>query len=253
MSRGPLVLVIDDEKEQRLYFQRMLTSRGYRVILSANGADGLKAACVERPALVILDLNMPGMDGIGCYRLFKKVHATRKIPILFTTALSLTPGVLKLVSDGLGGTLVLLKQDGLEKLLSMVASVMEGIPLQPGFAPEISADVRRFQRAGREVAVDVKTRRISIDGRELPQLAARRFDLLSELLEADGAVSRSELLMRIWNGNDNLNLVDVTVLRLRQDLKKVRTLRINMENDGYLVVFRGPPPSASLTQGTYNS
>lgn len=230
----------------------MLTSRGYRVILSANGADGLRAACAERPALIILDLNMPGLDGIGCHRLFKKVHATRKIPILLTTALSLPPGALKLVGDGLGGAPILLKQDGLEKLLSMVASAVEGIPLQPGFAPEMSTDVRRFQRAGREIEVNEKARRISIDGRELPPLAARRFDLLSELLQTEGAVSRSELLTRIWNGNDNSNLVDVTVLRLRQDLKKVRTLRIKIEYDGYIVVFRGPPLGASLTQVSYN-
>lgn len=250
----PLILVVDDEEEQRCYFERLLTSRGYRVILSANGADGLSAAYAERPALIILDVNMPVMDGVGCCNLFKKVSTTREIPILLMTALPLPPDALKLLSSGLGGVPVLLKQDGLEKILSMVSTVLkEGLPAPPKIVPEILPDVRRFHRAGREIVVNAKARRISIDGRELPLLAARRFDLLSELLQTEGAVSRSELLTRIWNGNDNLNLVDVTVLRLRQDLKKVQTLRIKIEYDGFIVVFRGPPPGASLTQVYYNS
>jgi CheY-like chemotaxis protein len=70
---GPLMLVVDDEKEQRILFQRVFVSLGYRVIFAANGEDGFRAACAERPALVLLDVNMPGMDGIGCCRLSKTV------------------------------------------------------------------------------------------------------------------------------------------------------------------------------------
>lgn len=237
----PLILVVDDEEQQRLCFERMLTSSGYRVVLSASGADGLRTACADIPALIILDVNMPGMDGIGSYHLFKKVAATRNIPILLATALPLPPGALKLVSSGLGGVPVLLKQDGLERLLAMVSSAIKGkTPSQLG----VSSDVRRFRRAGLEIVVNAKERRISIDGCELPPLAPRRFDLLSALLEAEKVLSREELLARIWNGIDNPNLVDVTVLRLRQDLKKVRTFRIRTEHDGYIVVFRDPLPRA---------
>lgn len=240
----PLLLVIDDERLQRDYFQRILTSHGYQVVLASNGADGMRATCNVHPALIILDINMPGMDGAECYRLFRAVAATRSIPILLATALTLPPGILRLVRSGLGGVHVFLKKDGRENLLSKVSSIIKNqLPHQPEDT-EASLDARIFYRMGREISVNAKVRRITIDGRELPQLAARRFDLLSELLETEGVLSRDELLARIWKGIDNPNLVDVTVFRLRQDLKKVSTLRIRIEHDGYSVAFCGPPPRA---------
>lgn len=248
-NRGmrPLILVVDDEEEQRHYFKRALTSGGYRVIVSANGADALMSAVAERPALVIVDVNMGGMDGVDCCRFFRSTPATRAIPLLLTTALPLPPGVLGAVSSGLDGVPVLLKQEGLGKLLSLVSSITkERMPPRIGNTPHNTADARRYYRGGREIVVNSVARWVSIDGRKLPRLAARRFDLLVTLLGAEEALSRDQLLERIWNGIDNPNLVDVTVLRLRQDLKKVPAFRIKAERDGYLLVFRDSSASYRL-------
>lgn len=242
----PLILVVDDEEEQRRYFHRVLTSRAYRVALSPDGTDGFRKACAERPVLVIIDINMPGMDGTDCYRLFKKASVTRDIPILLTTALPLPPGALNLISSGLGGALVLCKHAGLDHFLSVVSSIVEkGLPCELPHESKTTSTEHRFQHAGRNIIVNQRTHRISIDGQELPPLPGRRFDLISELLETEGALSRDELLKRLWDGIDNPNLVDVTILRLRQDLKKVRTIRITKEHDGYVVLFCDPPSHAS--------
>lgn len=227
------ILVVDDEEEQRVYFERALTHYGYKVVLSSSGMEGFRTACKERPSLVIMDVNMPGMDGIGSYGLFKSLPATRGIPILLATGIPLTSGILKLINTSLGGVAVFLKQEGLDKLRSLVSmSIARTIPF------DLSSQEQRFQRGGREIVVDLKARRISIDGRSLRPLAARRFDLLASLLQATGTVSREELLQRIWNGTDNPNLVDVTVHRLRQDLKKIRLFCIRADHDGYAIQFR---------------
>ena len=80
------VLVVDDEKEIRNVLSEFLTNEGYEVIVAPNGEEALELAAAENPQAVLLDVSMPGLDGIEvCVRL-KTDEKTRLIPVIVTTA-----------------------------------------------------------------------------------------------------------------------------------------------------------------------
>jgi len=80
------VLVVDDEQEIRDLLQRFLTQEGYEVVLASNGKEALELAEREEPQVILLDIKMPGLDGIKTCRRLKKGEGTRHIPIIVATA-----------------------------------------------------------------------------------------------------------------------------------------------------------------------
>lgn len=80
------VLVIEDEADIQELLRYNLTKEGYRVTLAASGEEGLKLARAERPDLILLDLMLPGMDGLEVCRRLQAEGATRSIPIIMLTA-----------------------------------------------------------------------------------------------------------------------------------------------------------------------
>ena len=81
------VLVVDDEWEIRDMLSRFLTEEGYEVILAANGEEAIKLAERENPQVILLDIMMPGIDGIETCKRLKAEEKTRFIPIIMATAL----------------------------------------------------------------------------------------------------------------------------------------------------------------------
>ena len=77
------ILVVDDEQVFRIIFDRLLSRKGYEVILAENGQEGLELLQREHPHAVILDLKMPGMDGIAVLQHIRLVD--RKIPVIVLT------------------------------------------------------------------------------------------------------------------------------------------------------------------------
>lgn len=77
------ILVVDDEQVIRILFDRLLSRKGYEVILAENGQEGLELLQREHPHAVILDLKMPGMDGIAVLQHIRLVD--RKIPVIVLT------------------------------------------------------------------------------------------------------------------------------------------------------------------------
>lgn len=83
---GKLILVIDDGPEQRRFLERTLSAAGYRVVTAPDGEAGVAAARSLLPALIILDVMMPGMNGYQVCRALKADPATIDRPILLLTA-----------------------------------------------------------------------------------------------------------------------------------------------------------------------
>jgi DNA-binding response OmpR family regulator len=81
------ILVVDDEREIRGLLSDFLTEEGYRVILATNGAEALGLAELENPEVILLDINMPGIDGIEVCKKLKAQEKTQFIPIIIITAL----------------------------------------------------------------------------------------------------------------------------------------------------------------------
>jgi len=80
------ILVIDDDTDIRKLVETILTKAGHKVSLAADGESGLGFAMLKKPDLIILDLNLPKMNGFEVCRRLKKDEATRKIPVIMLTA-----------------------------------------------------------------------------------------------------------------------------------------------------------------------
>jgi CheY-like chemotaxis protein len=80
------ILFVDDEPDQIMMISLRLQKNGYAVASAMDGEEGLKKAVEEKPALILLDMLMPGIDGFEVCRRLRKDPATRHIPIIATTA-----------------------------------------------------------------------------------------------------------------------------------------------------------------------
>jgi CheY-like chemotaxis protein len=80
------ILFVDDEPDQILMISLRLQKSGYAVVSAADGEEGLKKAFEEKPALILLDMLMPGIDGFEVCRRLRKNPVTKNIPVIATTA-----------------------------------------------------------------------------------------------------------------------------------------------------------------------
>jgi len=217
------VLVIDDESHQRRLFRRQLEAHGLEALGAASAAEALEMTRQgsASPHLILCDIAMPGIDGVSLVKALRAAAETAEIPAILMTGLSLPSGLMLAASDALGIGPVHLKGGPFPPLLARIRALLA-------------------ERRAKDVVVDPIQRTISIDGRRLPELPARRFQLLCALLRRTRAVSREELLEQVWNGKENLNIVDVTVMRLRQDLKFLPFIRIETVPAGYRLVLGRP-------------
>ena len=81
------ILVVDDEPVVRGFLRELLTEEGYEIILASNGEEAIDLAKIEDPEVILLDINMPGIDGIEVCKRLKAQEETRYIPIIIVTAL----------------------------------------------------------------------------------------------------------------------------------------------------------------------
>ena len=86
MSTGTRVLVVEDDKASQTLLRKQLTAKGFEVAVAANGLDGLMYLERGSPDIIVCDVNMPELDGIGFVRALKARQETRSIPVIFLTA-----------------------------------------------------------------------------------------------------------------------------------------------------------------------
>jgi CheY-like chemotaxis protein len=82
----PKILLVEDNEMNRDMLSRRLVRRGYEVIMAVDGAEGVRMAAAEGPALILMDMSLPGLDGWEATRQLKTAPATRAIPIIALTA-----------------------------------------------------------------------------------------------------------------------------------------------------------------------
>ncbi|HAM36501.1 MAG TPA: hypothetical protein DEB40_14600 [Elusimicrobia bacterium] len=87
----PEILVVDDDPNYGRMLARTLQQRGHSVALARTGQEALARAQSRRPNLILLDIILPGMDGIALHRMLKSRHATRDIPVILITGMG-APG-----------------------------------------------------------------------------------------------------------------------------------------------------------------
>jgi two-component system alkaline phosphatase synthesis response regulator PhoP len=209
MSQGT-ILVVDDEPHIIELATLYLENEGYRVISADDGAQALRQIEAERPALVILDLMLPEMDG---WEVCRQVRASSNLPIIMLTARS--DDVDKVVGLELGADDYVTKPFNPRELVARVKAVLRraDAPSAPGAGAEGS------MHAG-QLTVDPARREARLGG-QLLELRTKEFDLLRVLAEHQGIVlSRQQLLDLAWGFDyyGETRTVDVHVAHLRQQL-----------------------------------
>src|SRR5215471_8286773 len=203
---GMRILVIEDEARIQAFLTRGLEAEGYSVIASGDGRDGLALATAAHVDLVVLDLLLPGLNGLQVLRELRRTKPERPVVILSARGDVQT----KLRGFELGATDYVAKPFSLDELLARIRVRLRG--------PAAFGDEHVLR--GGSVVLDV-TRRQARVGERLVDLSDREFRLLHHLLvHAGEIVSRERLLAEVWgyDFDPGSNVVDVCVRRLRQKL-----------------------------------
>ncbi len=124
MTGSPLVLVVDDSPIQRKIYSAALESEGYEVICAENGREGVEMALQHSPALILMDIGMPEMDGLAAVREIRRHSEMAELPVLAITAIS-EPEELEAAYQA-GYTDVVDKSSDRETLLSAVRRWLSG-------------------------------------------------------------------------------------------------------------------------------
>lgn len=178
---GKRILIIEDEAKIMRTVRLYLEQAGYAVTWAQDGSQGLAAFRHEKPALVLLDLNLPGdLDGLDVCRALRR---TANVPIIMLTARS--EEVDRLIGLELGADDYITKPFSPREVVARVRAVLRRAE-EPQSLPEILAVA--------EVRVDLKRRSATVTGRPM-ELTSTEFDLLVALIRAPGQVfTRAQLL-----------------------------------------------------------
>jgi two-component system cell cycle response regulator DivK len=100
---GELILIVEDNEKNRKLVRDVLAVKGYRLLETENGEDGVRLAREQHPALVLMDIQLPGIDGIEALRQLRADPATATIPVVAVTASAMTHDRQKIVAAGFDG------------------------------------------------------------------------------------------------------------------------------------------------------
>ena len=221
-----LVMVIEDEKEIRDLVRYNLEKAGYRVAAAADGEEGLKQLFASRPDALVLDLMLPGINGLEIVREVRGEPLTHDLPVLILTARSAEMD--KLLGFEQGADDYLTKPFSPRELVARVKALLRRSK-PTGSARSLEAGPLR---------VDLEAHVATCAGERL-DLTPREFDLLAFLARHPGrALTRDELLRKVW-GYDYVGetrSVDVHVRRLRAKLGEHHEMIETVLGAGYKLI-----------------
>jgi len=203
------ILVIDDEPSITNLVSAYLKPEGYEVFTAADGNAGLKAARAFKPDLIILDLMLPGMDGL---ELLSRLRRESDVYVIMLTAR--TDETDKIVGLSVGADDYVTKPFSPRELVARVKAALRRI--KTGASSGAERTVLSFKR----VKMDVGAHTVTVDENPI-ELTSLEFDLLKALAENRGRVlSREQLLERVWGADyfGEIRVVDVHLGHVRQKL-----------------------------------
>jgi two-component system phosphate regulon response regulator PhoB len=219
------VLVIDDEKDIVSLLRYHLEKSGFQCLEGMDGATALRLVREHHPDLLILDLMLPGMDGLEICRQLRQDAATARLPILMLTAKA--EEVDRVVGLEVGADDYVVKPFSPRELVARVRAILR--------RAQEPADVS-VRRVG-ELEVDESRHSVTVQGMPV-ELTAKEFGLLCALIRANGRVlNREQLLEGVWGYADAAEIesrtVDVHIRRLREKLGSEAKRIVTVKGVGY--------------------
>jgi len=208
-TRGS-ILVVDDEPTIADVVSRYLERAGYTARVASDGPGALRCAGQERPDLVVLDLMLPGMDGLEVMRRLREFGEGPRVSVILLTAKGEHSD--RIVGLRLGADDYVVKPFSPAELVARVDAVLRRIESPPELEEPIVFD---------DLEVDPRGRRVVVRGEE-EQLTVREFDLLLHLVRHPGQVfSRDDLMESVWQYGfySDTSTVTVHIRRLRSKLE----------------------------------
>ena len=234
MSQPQTILVVEDETSIASFISLYLKNAGYNVRAVTTGGAALTSVVAETPSLVILDLNLPDIDGVEVCR---RIRKSSDVPILMLTARD--EDVDKIIGLEVGADDYLTKPFNPRELVARVKSVLRRS------VPDRRRDEVREIRHG-DLLINAGRREVLV-GEEEIQLAPKEFDLLWELLDHRGLVlTRDQLLERVWGYTfaGDTRTVDVHVRQIRRKLGDASPI-VTVWGVGYKVASERSPAATA--------
>lgn len=218
------ILIIEDERDIVETLEYNLKKEGYRVAKAYDGISGLKMAESKIPSLILLDLMLPGLNGLDICRQLKKNDRTAGVPIIMLTAKGTETD--KVVGLEVGADDYLTKPFSLKELIARIKAVFRRCE-----KPSAPTVVIKFKN----IEIDTERHEVRANGK-LVELTAKEFQLLFYLASNSGhAYSREQLLDAVW-GIDvaiETRTVDVHMRRLREKLGRAGRHLLTLRGVGY--------------------
>jgi DNA-binding response OmpR family regulator len=202
------VLVVDDEEAIAEAVRARLHSEGFEVVVAGDGPEAIGLCEQVHPDLVVLDLMLPGMDGLEVCR---QIQRDRWVPVLMLTAR--TEEADKVAGFAVGADDYLTKPFSLRELVVRVRAILRRMERIGALTTDEPID-----RAG--LAIDQARRTVSVDGADV-QLTPLEFEILLTLARTPGVVfTREQLMDKVWGYRDYAGgrVVDSHVARIRRKL-----------------------------------
>jgi len=203
---SPTILVVDDEPQVRRVLRTTLAAEGYVVLEARNGQEALERFRAEPADIILLDVNMPDMDGFEACR---EIRRNSEVPIIMLTVRGAERD--KVLALDAGADDYVVKPFGMQELLARIRAALRRA-LPPDRLPAF---------VSKDLSIDFAARRVTVRGREV-HLTPKEFDVLRHLVAHQGKpLTHRRLLQAVWGPDygDEPEYLRVTVNQLRKKIE----------------------------------
>lgn len=204
----PRILSIEDDPDFQHLISHALRSQGFEVHYAFSGPEGLEKALSLSPDLILLDMMLPGLNGVEVMRRLHKDKAARGLPVIVLTAYAADSNFMESEIKALGTVEYLRKPVPPDELVRAIRRLLDGRRSRPALAV--------WERGAFRIAPEGKS--VWVGERMIAHLAPKRFEVLFHLLQSRGEVPWGELTRKVWGPEGTKNELEKTISRLREDL-----------------------------------
>ena len=218
------VLIVDDEKDIVDLVDYNLAKEGFKVLKAYDGEKALELARAGKPHLILLDLMLPGIQGLEVCKILRNKAETSSIPIIMLTAKG--DEVDKVLGLEIGADDYVTKPFSIKELLARIRALLRR-------SEPVKGKAKIFEYGG--LRIDFESHKVTVDGKSV-NLSPMEYRLLKFLSQNPGRVySREHLLDHVWGDEAFVEprTVDVHIRRLRAQIEK------NPEKPRYISTVRG--------------